>query len=79
MDIRRWISGDGDDGAEMWRDNEGDYVLFADHEAAVRVLREALALILDNADYTRGNCRVNELVGAVLPKEILAKARAALK
>jgi hypothetical protein len=41
-------------------------------------LREALLTILDCVDYTAGNCRVNELVGAVLPEEIIALARQAL-
>lgn len=34
-----------------------------------------LQVILDCVDYTRGACRVNEAVGAVLPKEILEQAR----
>ena len=41
-------------------------------------LRQWLNVILDCADYTAGNCRVNEMVGAVLPKEIIEQARAAL-
>lgn len=38
------------------------------------VLR-ALKVILDQVDYTVGNCRVNEMVGAVLPKAVIASAR----
>ena len=37
-----------------------------------------LHVVLDCADYTAGNCRVNEMVGAVLPKEVIEQARAAL-
>lgn len=31
--------------------------------------REALMLILNAVDYTKNRCRVNEMVGAVLPSE----------
>lgn len=41
-------------------------------------LREALTLILDMVDYTAGNCRLNEQVGAVLPKGVIEQARGAL-
>lgn len=41
-------------------------------------LREALGVVLDNVDYTAGNCRGIDMVSAVLPKEAIAKARAAL-
>jgi hypothetical protein len=40
---------------------------------AVTVLR----LLLDAMDYERGACQPNEMVGAVLPVEILRRARAA--
>jgi len=39
-------------------------------------IRSTILLVLDCADYTQGNCRANEMVGAVLPKEIIAKMRA---
>lgn len=39
----------------------------------------ALRLILDSVDYTSGACRVNEMVGAVLPTEIIIIARKALE
>ncbi len=42
-------------------------------------LRTALLLVLDNIDYEAGNCRVNEMIGAVLPREVLRKAREAVK
>lgn len=41
-------------------------------------LRSALRLILDQTDYEVGNCRVNEMVGAVLPKEVLRIAKEAI-
>lgn len=45
------------------------------HEALV----SSLQVVLDSADYMAGNCRMNEMVGAVLPKEVIALAREALK
>ena len=39
--------------------------------------RTALLIILDQVDYTAGNCRPNEMVGAVLSKEIIALCREA--
>ena len=41
-------------------------------------VREALLVILDCIDYTRGACSLNEMVGAVLPKEIIELARQSL-
>ena len=41
-------------------------------------VREALLLILNQVDYTAGACRVNEMVGAVLPVDILRQAKQAL-
>ena len=35
-------------------------------------LAGALGVILDAVDYTRGACRLNELIGAVLPAEVIA-------
>jgi hypothetical protein len=43
-----------------------------------KTLEEALKLIMDCVDYERGNCRLNEMVGAILPEELLVKARRAL-
>lgn len=40
--------------------------------------RDALATILDSVDYTAANCRPNEMVGAVLPKEMIVMARGAI-
>jgi hypothetical protein len=42
-------------------------------------IREALMLVLDQVDYVRGNCGLTEMVGACLPKEIIAIARKALE
>ena len=47
--------------------------------AEIQKLRDVLNLVLDQADYTVGNCRVNEQVGAVLPANVIARARKALK
>ena len=45
-----------------------------DQSERIEILKQALLLLLDNIDYEAGNCRVNEMIGAVLPKEILRKA-----
>lgn len=39
--------------------------------------RTALLTILDHVDYTAGNCRPNEMVSAVLPREIIRLCREA--
>ena len=53
----------------------------AEARAEVERLRSAFMLVLDQVDYTSvvPGCRVNEMVGAVLPKEILERARKALE
>lgn len=38
-----------------------------------------LEVMLDCVDYTSGNCKLNEPVGGVLPKEVIANARAEIK
>jgi hypothetical protein len=40
--------------------------------------RTALLTVLDQVDYTNGACGVTEMVGAVLPKEVIALARKAI-
>jgi hypothetical protein len=40
--------------------------------------REALLLILDQVDYTAGNCGLTEMVGAVLSKEVIDICRKAI-
>ena len=47
----------------------------AQAKADVGALRVELLLILDHVDYTNGACAVNEMVGAVLPHQIIARAR----
>lgn len=42
-------------------------------------LRAALLAILDAVDFTSGNCRVSEPIGAVLPGELIHRAREALR
>lgn len=39
--------------------------------------RTALLTLLDQVDYTAGNCRPNEMVGAVLDKRVIALCREA--
>ena len=46
----------------------------ADNEA----LTQWLNVVLDCADYTAGNCGFTEMVSAVLPKDVIEKARYAL-
>ncbi len=43
---QRWTCADGDKGAEMWWDEDGDYVLTVDHEAEVRKWKDAPAATL---------------------------------
>ena len=42
-------------------------------------IKTALLTVLDQVDYTAGNCSVTEMIGAVLPKEIISLARTALR
>lgn len=42
-------------------------------------LRAALYTILDAVDYRAGNCRPNEMVGAVLDERLLATVRNVLE
>lgn len=44
-------------------------------EQQIADLRAALAALLDAMDYTSGNCRPNEQVGAVVPKILILNAR----
>lgn len=47
-------------------------------ERHIEALRTALLLLLDNIDYSVGNCRPNEMIAAILPREILVVARRAV-
>jgi hypothetical protein len=42
-------------------------------------LREALLLLLDHVDYTKGACILTEMVGAVLPLSVLDLIHQVLK
>lgn len=42
-------------------------------------LREALEALLDQVDYVARNCSINDMVGSVLPREIISKCRRALE
>jgi hypothetical protein len=61
--------------------------IFGEHPAPVGAeeqkrrltLREALRLLLDQVDYTNGACGPTELVGAVLPRDVIALCREVAK
>ena len=40
--------------------------------------RDALKLLLDQVDYTRGYCRPNEMIGALVSAEVMRLCRKAL-
>ena len=42
-------------------------------------LKQWLATILDQVDYTAGSCGPTEMVGACLPVEVIKQARQALQ
>lgn len=42
-------------------------------------LRTALQLVLDQVDFTENNCRLNDMVGAVLDSKVIELAHKALK
>jgi hypothetical protein len=41
--------------------------------------KEALLVVLDQVDYTKGACRPNEMVGACLPVEVIELSRKAIQ
>lgn len=43
-----------------------------------KAIEEALKTVLDQVDYMRGNCVINEAVGAVLSPIVIRKARLSL-
>jgi len=61
--------------ADAWQAREEALRRLAQAQADVEALRVELLLILDHVDYTNGACAVNEMVGAVLPHQIIARAR----
>lgn len=50
----------------------------AQERQAAQKIKAALNVVLDQVDYTKGNCRQIDLVGAVLQRDIIDKAREAL-
>src|ERR1051325_2877127 len=44
-------------------------------DVSVLTAREALLTVLDQVDYTRGACSPTEMVGAVLPRQVIELAR----
>lgn len=48
-------------------------------QTRIAQLEAALAVLLDQVDYTSGACGLTEMVGAVLSAEIIEKARKALR
>lgn len=44
----------------------------------VKIITQALHVLLDSVDYTKGNCKPTEMVGAVLPQEVITLARKCL-
>ena len=44
----------------------------------IQIIESMLQVILDHVDYMSGACRVNESIGAVLPKQIIIKAKRVL-
>jgi len=47
--------------------------------ARIHALEWALRLVLDQADYTTGSCRPNEMAGAVLNVQVINKVKGMLK
>lgn len=45
----------------------------------VEWLKSVILTILDQVDYTAGACSSTEMVGAVLPKQVIKLARKSLK
>ena len=45
---------------------------------ALHAIAEATRVLLDQVDYMAGNCRPNEMVGAVLSRQVIALVRDAL-
>jgi len=42
-------------------------------------LRAALLVLLDQVDYTAGACGLTEMVGAVLPRQVIEQCRLVLE
>ena len=50
----------------------------AEKDKRIRELETTLQILLDAVDYTSGNCKVSEMIGAVLPKVLIETARKTL-
>jgi hypothetical protein len=57
----------------------GAALIRAQFENVLIELRATLALVLDQVDYTQKACTPEEMVGAVLPREVLTRAHAVLE
>lgn len=64
----------------LWAKNEANLIPHDDvvRRAEYDALRQWLGVVLDQVDYTSGACTVTEMVGAVLDKDVIKNARAAL-
>ncbi len=67
------------DGEKRYFEYDEFRALVMNGRAEVERLTAALLLVLDQVDYTVGNCRPNEMIGAVLPVEVITVARKALE
>jgi hypothetical protein len=48
------------------------------NQELIKEMEGTIGVILNSVDYTAEACRLNEMVGAVLPKELIEKAHAIL-
>ena len=60
--------------------NKESYLeMISEREDRIKKLEQWLGVVLDQIDYTTGACSVTEMVGAVLDKNILTKAKKVLE
>ena len=60
--------------------NKESYLeMISEREDRIKKLEQWLGVVLDQIDYTAGACSVTEMVGAVLDKNILTKAKKVLE
>ena len=64
--LSEWIRGSG-------------FCGWGDEVAKLEACATMAQVLLDHVDYMNGACRVNEMVGAVLPALIIEKTKEALK
>lgn len=66
--------------AIIWRKAANDArATLAQQAEQIKALKQWLGVVLDCVDYTRGNCSLNEMIAAVLPREIIEQSRTALE